>query len=404
MAIDSFYQVFPPNALIFREGEPGDTAYIIEKGSIEIIALIGDRELPIAQLGPGDIFGEMALVDNQMRTASARAISEVSVIAIGKEYVREKLEKSDPVIALFLKAILGRYRKMHASLKETAHGASVEDAIHTGDLVELEDYGLESAFTAGHLALTHELENALHEKQLHLYYQAVVNLATHEIKGFEALIRQIHPTKGLIPPINFIGMAEESGLIVPIGYMIVTEVCEMMTRMDRAQININLSARQFEEEALIPRLARILEEHCPDPRRVTFEITESILMTDPNRIDRMLGQLKDLGVKIAIDDFGTGYSSFSYLHRFPIDILKIDGSFIKTMESNPKSLEIVRALIGLASSLQMEVVAEGVETLDQVERLRDMGCDFAQGYYYSRPIPVDDTILFYNKGIAGPKS
>ncbi|MBU0501141.1 MAG: EAL domain-containing protein [Gammaproteobacteria bacterium] len=404
MTGDNFYQIFPPNALIFREGEPGDTAYIIEKGSLEIIVLMGNRELQIARLGPGDIFGEMALVDNQMRTAGARTLSEVSVIAIGKDYVREKLEKSDPVIALFMKAILGRFRKMHASLKETAHGASVEDAIHTGDLVELEDYGLESAFTAGHLALTHELENALREKQLHLYYQAVVNLATHEIKGFEALIRQIHPTKGLIPPVNFIGMAEESGLIVPIGYMIVTEVCELMKKMERAQININLSARQFEEVDLIQRIGAILAEHCPDPRRVTFEITESILMSDPNRVDHMLSELKALGVKIAIDDFGTGYSSFSYLHRFPIDILKIDGSFIKTMASNPKSLEIVRALIGLASSLQMEVVAEGVETLDQVERLREMGCDFAQGYYYSKPIPITDTIDFFNRGVPSPEA
>jgi len=399
MATDKFYQAFTAGSYIFKEGESGDTAYIIENGTVEITSRIGDKELPIAELGPGDLFGEMALVDNQLRSAGARAATEVSVVAISKNFVMSKFEQTDPVVALFMKAILGRFRKMHTSLKVSAGGASVEEAINEGDQIELEDYGMESAFTSGHLALTHELENALHEKQLHLYYQGVVNLKTEEIKGFEALIRQIHPTRGLIPPIEFIGMAEDSGLIVPIGYMIVSDVCELMKQMDKAQININLSARQFEEEDLIEKIQKILDDECPDPSRFTFEITESILMSDPNRVERMLCEMKDMGVKIAIDDFGTGYSSFSYLHRFPIDILKIDGSFIRTMEENPKSMEIVRALIGLSQSMQMEVVAEGCETIEQVQILKEMNCDFAQGYYYSRPVPVQEAMEFYHRGI-----
>ena len=399
MPTEKYFRHFPAGAFLFRQGEPGDVAYIIERGKIEIFNWVGDRELPIAHLGPGDLLGEMALVDNQMRTASARALSDVTAIALSKDFVMGKFEQSDPVIALFMKAILGRFRKAHASLMETAHGATVEDAIHSADQVQHEDYGLESAFTAGHLALTQELENALDEKQLHLYYQAVVNLQSGEIKGFEALIRQIHPERGVVPPIEFIGMAEETGLIIPIGYMIVTDVCELMREMERAQININLSVRQFEKPDLVPRIKAILDEQCPDPRRFTFEITESILMTDPDRIDQMLGEMKEMGVKIAIDDFGTGYSSFSYLHRFPIDILKIDGSFIRTMEQNPKSLAIVRSLIGLAKSLGMEVVAEGVETSEQAQRLREMGCDFAQGYYYSRPLPVEEAKRLFQRGV-----
>ena len=330
-------------------------------------------------------------------SAGARTLTEVNVITISKKYVAAKFEQTDPVVALFMKAILGRFRKMHTGLKVAADGASVEEAIHKGGEVELEDYGRESAFTAGHLALIHELENGLHTNQFQLHYQAVVNLQSAGIEGFEALLRQIHPSRGIIPPNDFISIAEDSGLIVPIGYMALTHACELMTRIDNAQINVNLSARQFEEEDLIDKLRKILQLQCPDPGRLCFEITESVLMSNPDRVEEMLTQIKSIGIRIAIDDFGTGYSSFSYLSRFPIDVLKIDRSFVASMLDNPKSLEIVRALISLAQSMRMDAVAEGVETEHQAERLRDMGCDYAQGYYYSRPVPMPDAIGLFSR-------
>ncbi|MBS1828299.1 MAG: EAL domain-containing protein [Acidobacteria bacterium] len=237
------------------------------------------------------------------------------------------------------------------------------------------------------------LRQAIERHELAVYYQAKINLQSGALVGFEALLRWRHPTLGLVSPADFITIAEETGLIIPIGEWAIREACRQMVawqtlfpRVPALAISVNLSVRQFRQPDLPAKIAAILAESGLSPRHLQLEITESILMDEPETAIVTTRKLKDLGVGIKLDDFGTGYSSLSYLCRMPIDTLKIDRSFILRMRDNNTDLEIVRTVIALARTLGMEVVAEGVECQDQVSQLRSLGCQFGQGYYFGRPI------------------
>ncbi|MFN7938166.1 MAG: EAL domain-containing protein [Bryobacteraceae bacterium] len=237
------------------------------------------------------------------------------------------------------------------------------------------------------------LRQAIERHELEVYYQAKINLQSGALVGFEALLRWHHPTLGLVSPADFIAIAEDTGLIVPIGEWAIREACRQMVawqstfpRVPALAISVNLSVRQFRQPGLPSIIAAILAESGLAPHHLQLEITESILMDDPETAIVTTRKLKELGVGIKLDDFGTGYSSLSYLCRMPIDTLKIDRSFIVRMRDNTTDLEVVRTVIALARTLGMEVVAEGVECLDQVSQLRNLGCQFGQGYYFGRPI------------------
>lgn len=243
------------------------------------------------------------------------------------------------------------------------------------------------------LQLEIDLRRAIKHKEFLLYYQPIIALGTENIAGFEALIRWNHPTRGMVPPNDFIPIAEETGLILPIGSWVMREACRQMSEWRRSYpssehliISINLSARQLEQTDLIEEITEILEATNLAPRCLKFEITESVVMNNAEQSVKTISELRKLGIRVSIDDFGTGYSSLSYLHRFPIDTLKIDRSFVNRIGGDGESSEIVQTIIKLASNLGMEVIAEGVETIEQLDFLRDMNCGFGQGYYYSRPI------------------
>ncbi len=243
------------------------------------------------------------------------------------------------------------------------------------------------------LQLEIDLRRAIRNKEFLLYYQPIIALGTENIAGFEVLIRWNHPTRGLVPPNDFIPIAEETGLILPIGNWVLRESCRQMSEWRRKfaasqnlMISINLSARQLEQVDLIEQIKGILEETELNPRCLKLEITESVVMNNAEQAVKTLGDLRKMGIRVSIDDFGTGYSSLSYLHRFPIDTLKIDRSFVNRIGENGESSEIVQTIIKLASNLGMEVVAEGIETAEQLGFLRDMNCGYGQGYYYSRPV------------------
>lgn len=245
------------------------------------------------------------------------------------------------------------------------------------------------------LQLENDLRRAIERREFLLYYQPTVSLITGEITGLEALIRWQHPERGLILPSEFISHAEETGLIIPIGNWVLREACKQMTKWQMhcgvpLNISVNLSARQFAQSDLIDQVSSILEETGLDANRLILEITESMLIENPEAATAMLQQLKALHVQLHVDDFGTGYSSLSYLHRFPIDTLKIDRSFVSRIGTNGENTEIVRAIIMLARNLGIDVIAEGVETIDQVSRLRTMDCHLAQGFHFSRPVPPEN--------------
>ncbi len=246
------------------------------------------------------------------------------------------------------------------------------------------------------LEMESELKRAVEQWEFEVYYQPKVLLSNDRIVGFEALLRWRHPTRGLISPTNFIPLAEETGLIVPIGIRTLKEACRAIRGWQREfpqvpalEISVNLSVRQFQDRQLIEAVQAVLAETGLAASCLHFEVTESVLVQDPEQALDIVKQLREMGAGLKIDDFGTGYSSLSYLHKLPFDTLKIDRSFVSTMMEDRAAFEIVRAIILLAGSLGLHVVAEGVETRKQAEDLASLGCEYGQGYLYSRPVPAE---------------
>jgi len=245
------------------------------------------------------------------------------------------------------------------------------------------------------LALENDLRKGMERGDFVVYYQPQVDLRTGEIAGCEALVRWLHPEMGLISPQQFIPLAEETGLIVPLGKWVLFEACRQAKEWNSnapstLRVSVNFSSYQFKQKDLIEVIAEALETSRLEPSRLELEITESAIMQNTDRAILMLEELREMQIRIAIDDFGTGYSSLSYLKRFPLNVLKIDQSFIKDITVNSQDASITTAIIALAQSLGLEVIAEGVETREHMLLLKEKGCDLMQGYFFSRPVPADD--------------
>jgi diguanylate cyclase (GGDEF)-like protein len=257
------------------------------------------------------------------------------------------------------------------------------------------------AFATRRRQLEIELRRALKSNELRVHYQPQVDIATHTVIGFEALVRWYHPERGIIPPGDFIGVCEEIGLIGTVGELVLTQACrDAALWPDSIKIAVNLSALQFKPGTLPAMVARALAVSGRDPTRLELEITEGAMLEDTSSVIEQLQQLKQQGVLISLDDFGTGYSSLSHIRNFPFDRVKIDQSFVRDLGTNSDSLAIVRAVTGLCSSLGITSIAEGVETLDQLNILIAEKCDSAQGYYYSRPVPLAETLPFVARMLA----
>lgn len=238
-----------------------------------------------------------------------------------------------------------------------------------------------------------DLRRALRCDEFCVHYQPQINLQTERLVGMEALIRWKHPGLGLVAPGQFIPLAEDTGLILPIGEWVLRRACRQNREWQMAgfpplRVSVNLSSRQFDQEDLARTVARVLAETELSPRYLELELTESAVMTDPAHSIATLHRLRGMGIKVSVDDFGSGYSSLSYLKHLPVDILKIDQSFIHDLLRDSRDRAIVRAIIGLAHDLQLQVTAEGVQTAGQVKFLRELKCDKAQGYLYNTPLPA----------------
>ncbi|HEX4947155.1 MAG TPA: EAL domain-containing protein, partial [Blastocatellia bacterium] len=251
------------------------------------------------------------------------------------------------------------------------------------------------AQTISRLNLENDLRRALERREFFLVYQPLVQVASGKLYGFEALVRWQHPERGIVPPMEFIPVAEETGLIVPLGHWVLEESCRQVREWQTLfpafrslTLSVNLSGKQLNNPKLIQEVKDILFDTGFDPSCLKLEITESVVMENAEASTVLLKQLRTLGLQLSIDDFGTGYSSLSYLHRFPVTTLKIDRSFVSRMGQGDENLEIVRTIVTLAKNLTMDVVAEGIETQEQRAQLHALGCQYGQGYLFSKPLDV----------------
>ncbi|WP_250032437.1 putative bifunctional diguanylate cyclase/phosphodiesterase [Paractinoplanes maris] len=279
-------------------------------------------------------------------------------------------------------------RNAHATFEPAMHAAALHEAQQRADL-----------------------EQALIGEQFEVHYQPVINLATAELTGVEALVRWQHPREGLVGPVHFIHHAENSGLIVPLGRWILRQACRQLAQWQQSmpaaaglRINVNLSARQFQHAGLLDDVTAAVQDAGIAPESLTLEITESMLMDDVDAAIEVLHALRRFGVRLAIDDFGTGYSSLSYLQRLPVDTIKIDRSFVEHVEANPDNLAMAEAIVDLGQTLGLSTVAEGIETPGQRDTLLRLGCEYGQGYLFSRPVDADQLARLLRAGTHSPAS
>lgn len=365
---------------LYNEGDIGDCAYLIESGSVSLsIQGSAGRELRGIHYS-GDFLGELALIGQRIRTATAIAREDSRVKIVRRQDIDRRVAGTDPLVQEFLNAMLSDLRNM---------------LINKWDMSKSSAEGL--AMAERELKEVQSITRALEKREFVLYYQPIIRLADMQVVGSEALIRWNRPEYGLMPPAEFIPLAENSGAIVEIGRWVIEQACQDLAAMvfsDKVRqegahfVSVNISGRQLSDGELSDVVARALEGAQLRPAQLKLEVTESELAQSIQAAMDLLNRLKNLGVTVALDDFGTGQSSLEYLHRFPADTLKLDRSFVDAIHDDRIAMTIVRTIAELARNLEMDVVAEGVESMQVAGTLRDMGVDFAQGYYFARPMTL----------------
>lgn len=397
---DEYRRTVPEGTVIFHEGETGQCAYVIERGTVEISTQVGSEKMVIARRVAGEIFGEMAVVDNRPRTATVTAVTECELLTLSANQLQDRLNTLDPVLRMVLTVILDRFRDTMQRFKSEAIGNLLPYV--PSPSVDIESRLQAHKEAIERLELEQSLKKAISRNELVLHFQPLICCKTGRIASFESLVRWMHPNHGLVPPSAFIAAAEQSGLICEISRYVIDKACETLTVL-RAEgqacgtaedlgISVNVTARDFAEANFLEHVRSCLERHKTEPRALSLEITESMLIKNPEVTLRTLKRCRDIGLSISIDDFGTGYSNFSHLHRFPVDSLKIDRSFVAENLGDGSGKEMVRALIALGHSLGLKVVAEGIEHPHQASVLQLFGCDYFQGFLFSRPLPFDGAL------------
>lgn len=382
---------------IFSQGSQGKTAFLIESGEVEISTSKNGRKLVISRLGPGEIFGELALFSEQPRSASATATCDSELEIITPATLRASINSADPVLASLIRCNLGRFAWTQRYMLQ--HAAPNHSALALDNVA------------ASERKVEIEITNGIADTQFRNFYQPIFSAETGEIAGFEALLRWYHPTRGLVTPGSFIGVAEQTGQIIELGCFALREALGDLKRFqERADaagtrrdlpplfMSVNLSVRQLLEPKEIERLIQIIRDSNIPPELIKLEITESLLVDDPTHAPVALGHIRSTGVKLAIDDFGTGYSSLSYLHLYPLDTLKIDRSFVQGVRTEPRRMRILSSIVHLAKDLGFSVVAEGIETDQELAAIKDLKCDLLQGFLLSKPIPAELVVTRLQRG------
>lgn len=379
---------FSQNQIIFREGDVGDCAYLIEKGRVLIYVNKGETEVALRTLGEGEVFGEMSLIDNSPRSASCRALGDAHLIVVTKEQLIDRIQDADPVVRLLMRALLERLRSQNDNVRGKSLAKSAEnDGLEKDKREAVERIELEN-----------RIYNGLKNDEFLPFYQPIYDLETMSIKGCEALLRWITPSGEIISPSVFMDVVEDSALVLDAGKLAI-EKCMIdlpamekgFGRIENFTVGVNVSGRQFADIGFIDHLEETRAKRGLQANQIKLEVTERVMMEGPVAL-ATLQKCRSLGYRLAIDDFGTGFSSLQYLASMPLTDLKIDRSFVNQVLNEEKSLSIVKSLIYMARLLNLNLIAEGIETRDQLDCLRRLGVNMGQGYLFAKAVPLREFV------------
>lgn len=389
-------EVFSGGQVIFKSGDAGDCAYLIEEGVVEILVVKQGDDHRIRSIGKGELFGEVSLIDYQPRTATVRAVERTVLVPIPRKLMEQLLEKSDPILRHLLLVILERFRNRNDGSSLSATSAFVAPE-------QLKRRSVVKGEATQKLSLAHGMKRALTHEEFQLYYQPICNLADGCVAGFEALIRWHHPTDGPLPPDDFLWIAEQTGLIHEICLWTLERACRDWHTLRKFSdyktpfVSVNLSPSQLSNEMLVEDVKTIMAGQNMNPAELKLELTETVIVDQPEVAAKILQNLIDLGCSLALDDYGAGHSGLRHLQRYPLGTIKIDCAFVEPILASAQSLEIVRSSVALGHSLGMNVVAEGVESEGVRAKLLEMKCDFGQGWYFGRPATLQELVIRYAK-------
>lgn len=383
---------FKQNEIIFHEGDIGDCAYIIEKGQVEIYVKSSSGDIQLAQLGPGEFFGEISVIDGSPRSASAVATQACELITVSSESISERVDSADPIVRMLVSTHSKRTRSTNHAVKNK----EVKNSDHSPNLnIDV----AETQKVIEKMRLEMELKQALPLNEFRLFFQPIVNINDRDIVGFEALIRWNSKKRGMVPPNLFIGVAEETSLIIPIGKWVIETACKALGSMNKEMaafnehkdlfISINLSGQQLKDPDFFDHLIRHIKKHQLSAKQIKLEITERVLMEGHTTL-ATLDKCRTYGFPIALDDFGTGYSSLNHLTQICVDDIKIDKQFVKRMLEDTRTYIITQSIISLARELGVPIIAEGIEEEENCSALQDLNCEYGQGYLFSRPVPFEN--------------
>ena len=376
----------PAGSTIFAENDPPTTAFLIERGEVEVSTVQRGERTILGHLGPGMLLGEMAVIDNSPRTATARALTACTLTPIDRRQFAERLAAADPVVRALLMSQLTRYRSALATLTGDEPAALALDGAPRQDAgAALDKIRLES-----------ELRSALDRGELEVRLQAIEEIVSGQIAGYEALMRWHHPERGWVSPAEFIRLAEETSLILPIGDYMLGRACDALVEFRTRGVKplpfiaLNVSGRQVDDTALVDRMLAELAKRNLPADRLKIEITESLVL-DNARVAELLARCHAAGMHVALDDFGTGYSNLGPLLTLDFDQIKLDQSFVRALD-RPRGIAMVGVIAAMATALGCNLVAEGVEKREQREVLHHLGCRYAQGWLVGKPLTLAEAL------------
>ena len=373
--------------VLYRQGDPTDCAWLVESGQVALVSVQGRRTSRHGLLGAAELIGELGLLDGAARSATATARADSVLLAIEREQFMERLQSGDPILRTLVDSLLQRIRGLVASLPADAEMPS-ED-VPCDDPVERT--GIDK------IRLEAQLRDALASGELDVRYQPIYEIAAGRVAGYEALVRWELPGSGPVSPAQFIQLAEETSLIVPVGEYVLDRVIGVLQALRDGgadplpSIAVNLSARQLVEPGMARQIVARAERAQLPPGALKLEVTES-RMLDYAPVAAVMQHCREQGLPFALDDFGTGYSNLTHLHALDFEFIKVDQAFARHMFDSERAMAMGEAIVSMAHAIGAKVICEGVETREQLERLRQMGVEYAQGYLIGKAAPAGEVL------------